>query len=463
MEKPSNYQMAQKLQNDWRNDPLKYSELWFRSRLWTKQQEVMLAVRDYPRVAVRSGNTVGKSRIAAEIILWFLMSHYPAKVVVTAPTWHQIENILWKEIAHLYHKSTQPIGGNLLKTSLSFNDDHFAISISTDEVNRFQGCHSPNLLVVIDEALGVEPMIWEAIEGLHPSRILAIGNPLVGEGNFFNCFSNALWHKIRISCQECVDWQKEHGVIPGLVTQQWINERKEEWGYDSPLFQARGEGEFPEEGTEMLISRKWVDKARELDIQEDEDALGIVANDVASKHGQSENVIGYRLGNTLVELDIYHQIPTPMTLQKLKHKYEMKRANSLVIDSDGLGEGLGDMMMSLYHIMVLEFHGGYGSKAMDSMKFHNMRTQFYWVLAKKLQKGMISLKYLPKHIFEKLKSQLCSIKVKKPDALGRFQIETKEDMMARGLTSPDLSDTLMMSEFAYFMGKVGDLQPASWR
>ncbi len=423
----------------------------------------MFAIRDHSRVAVRSGNTVGKSRIASEIILWFLLSHYPSKVIITAPTFNQIENILWKEIAKLYHLSSQPIGGDLLKTELKMNDEWFAIGISTDEVNRFQGFHSPNLLVIIDEALGVPQMIWEAIEGLHPSKILAIGNPLTPEGNFFNCFSSPLWYKISISCQECVDWQNRNGKIPGLVTQEWIDERKDEWGEASPLYQARVLGEFPQEGTDVLISMAWVDKAREIEIDEPEDAVRIVSNDVASKHGQSENVIGYRIGHTLMEVDIFHQIPITMTAQKVKLKYESKKANTIVIDSDGMGEGVGDILLQYKGLNPLEFHGGYSSKAQDSMRFHNLRTQFYLMVAKKFEKGMYSLKYIPQHIFDKLKSQLCSLKVKKPDGLGRFQIETKEDMMARGLLSPDLADMFMMAEYGYFIGKMGDLQGVSYR
>lgn len=423
----------------------------------------MTAIRDYPRVAVKSGNTVGKSRVASEIIMWFLISHYPSKVIITAPTFNQIENILWKEIAKLYNHSAIPIGGELLKTELKLNEEWFAIGISTDEVNRFQGFHSPHLLVIVDEALGVPPMIWEAIDGLHPSKILAIGNPLIPEGNFFNCFSSPLWHKIQISCQECVDWQNRNGVIPGLVTQQWINERKEEWGGGSPLYQARVLGEFPTEGTNVLISMKWVDRARDIEIDEPEDALKIIPNDVASKHGQSENVIGYRIGHTLMEVDIYHQIPIPMTAQKVKQKFEMKKANTIVIDSDGMGEGVGDILEQYKGLNPLEFHGGYSSKAQDSMRFHNLRTQFYFIVAKKFEKGLYSLKYLPQHIFEKLKSQLCSIRVKKPDGQGRFQIETKEDMMARGLLSPDLADMFMMGEYGYYMGKMGDLQGTSYR
>lgn len=38
------------------------------------------------RISVRSGHGVGKSTAAAALMLWFLLTRYPVKIVVTAPT-----------------------------------------------------------------------------------------------------------------------------------------------------------------------------------------------------------------------------------------------------------------------------------------------------------------------------------------------------------------------------------------
>lgn len=447
---------------NWKLNPELFHKSLFDNRLWSKQVEIFNAVRDYSRVAVRSGNTIGKSRITAEIALWYLIAFTPSKVITTAPTFNQVENILWKEIGTLYHKAKVPIGGKLLGTSLEMNQEWFALGLSTDEVNRFQGFHSPHLLVLIDEALGVSPIIWEAIEGLHPEKVLAIGNPLEASGNFWECFNSPLWHKIAASCEECVKWQEKNERIPGLVTRQWIEERREEWGPKSALFQARVLGEFPVEGTDLLIQPKWVEDARDRDLDFDEEAIRIVASDVATKHGGNYTVVGYREGDDIQELDIYQGSTIPMTAQAIKHKYEKKQADSITIDSDGVGEGVSDILTN-QHLGVQEFHGGYGSKAIDSNRFKNLRTQFYWLMAKKFEKGLYSLKKLPQKQYELLKMQLCSIKAKAPDALGRFQIETKEDLLARGIASPDLADTVMMSEYACFMGKMGEMKAYSYR
>ena len=211
-----------------------------------------------------------------------------------------------------------------------------------------------------------------------------------------------------------------------------------------------------------LISYQDVNKARVLEIDEDENAIKIVANDVATKHGENLTGILSRQGHMLDEIVLYKHILTTETAQNVRKKYSDYEADTIVVDADGVGEGVSDMLIG-YNLPLLEFHGGYGYKAMDVYKFKNLRSQFYWIVAKKLEKGMYSFKKLPQKEFELLRKQLCSIKVKLPDALGRIQIETKEDMLARGLERPDLADLLMMSEYAYFMGKMSDIKSYAYR
>lgn len=446
-------------QANWRKKPLLFASQFFSPTLWQAQEDILDALTTYKRVAVKSGNTIGKSYVSALVTLWFLLSHYPSKVIITAPTFNQIENILWKEIANLYNHSKIPIGGELLKTELKFNDEWFALGISTDEVNRFQGFHSPYLLVILDEALGINPIIWEAIEGLHPYRILAIGNPLSPEGEFYKCFSSGLWHKVTVSCPDCVKWQNEHKKIAGLVDIDWIEERQKEWGVKSPLYQARVLGEFPQEGTDTLIHLNWVDKARtiELDILED---FKIVAADIA-RYGEDKTVIIDRNDHSFYKIEIKEKIPTTMTSGIIKRHYERELADSLVVDDSGVGGGVTDML-SEQKIGVLAFNGGAREVALDKNHFKNLRSQFYWITARKFEKGLYSLKDIPQKEFEILKSQLCSIKYT-IQSDGRIAVESKDDMKARGLNSPDLADALMMSEYAYVMGKQGDIRAYRYR
>src|SRR3990167_7373863 len=317
----------------WRKSPITRHYSFSDKKLWSKQEEILWAVRNHKRVAVSSGNTIGKSFIAADVVMDYLVCNYPAKVITTAPTFDQVQDILWKEIATYYNNSKIPIGGNLLKTELVFNDEWFGVGISTNEPVRFQGRHSPHLLVVIDEASGIDPEIWDMVDALHPEKILAIGNPLDNVGKFFDAFQSPLWHKIQVSCRECVDWQKQNGVINGLVTPEWIEETQDIHGRNSSYVKIHVDGEFPEEASDALISRSWVERARlgldidgkSLEEEREEDVVRLVSCDVATKHGENETVIGYSYGHTIKEMQGYYRVSIDKSADNLVWKYSQKR------------------------------------------------------------------------------------------------------------------------------------------
>ena len=453
----------------WKASPIVRHYSMSDKKLWIKQEEVLWSVRKHKRTTVRSGNTVGKSFIAADVVMDWLFTHRPSKVVTTASSWKQVEDILWKEIRVAAQNSKWPIDTKPLNTSWNFNDEWFAIGISTDTPVNLQGFHSPNLLVLIDEASGISKEIWEMIEALHPSAILAIGNPLEATGPFAESFNSDMWHKITISCQECVEWQEKNGLIPGLVTREWIKDMAELHGVNSAWYRVHVKGLPPEQDEYALINRSWVDRARKgldadgLPLTEEDEAreTRIVGLDMASKHGDNESVIGYRYGHTIKSMKGYRKQTGTWVRDQVSSVYSANEANIVVSDADGLGESMAEMLSEM-HVPSLEFHGGYAHKAMDERHFKNLRTQFYNIVALKFEKGMYDLRHMDEKDFEILRGQLCSIRVKAPDGMGRLQIETKEDMLARGIKSPDFSDAYMMMEFAYFQMRQGlQLRPRS--
>src|SRR5574343_1296909 len=119
----------------WRKNPEEaIRALWGKDLLiWSGLQEILQSVAVNKRTAVRSGHGVGKSWITAKIALTFLYMYYPAKVVTTAPTWFQVEKILWSEIRRSHSTAKFPLGGTLLTTELKLDEDWFAIGLSTRE------------------------------------------------------------------------------------------------------------------------------------------------------------------------------------------------------------------------------------------------------------------------------------------------------------------------------------------
>ena len=69
-----------------KNDPSLFVRevLGAKPELW--QAEALKAICDHDRVTIKSGHGIGKSCFQSWMVLWFLSTHYPAKLVLTANT-----------------------------------------------------------------------------------------------------------------------------------------------------------------------------------------------------------------------------------------------------------------------------------------------------------------------------------------------------------------------------------------
>src|ERR1051325_3357974 len=83
-------------------DPVVFCEKHLGIKPWSKQVEIMRAVAEHPRVAVRSGHKCGKTTSAAAIALWWLSTRSRATVVLTSSGGRQVSEILWPEVRRLY-------------------------------------------------------------------------------------------------------------------------------------------------------------------------------------------------------------------------------------------------------------------------------------------------------------------------------------------------------------------------
>ena len=249
-----------------RRSPERFAREILGVNLWSKQEEVLLAVRDYRRVAVKAGNGLGKGFTAAVAVLWFVSSYQPATVLTTAPTARQVRHVLWREIRRLYQGSAELMGGRMLHSRLEVAHDRFALGLSTDEVDQFQGFHSPNMLIVVDEAEGVTEPIYEAIDAVMTagnSKLLLIGNPTSITGTFRRAFHEErhLYHNITISALESPNVRQQRVVVPGLTTHEWVAERLALWGESSSMYRARVLGDFSDRAEDTLISLARIEEA----------------------------------------------------------------------------------------------------------------------------------------------------------------------------------------------------------
>ncbi len=69
------------------------------------QKEVFADIAKFPKVTVRSGQGVGKTGCEAVLCLWFLSCFPYSRVVATAPTKQQLNDVLWAEVSKWQSKS----------------------------------------------------------------------------------------------------------------------------------------------------------------------------------------------------------------------------------------------------------------------------------------------------------------------------------------------------------------------
>ena len=182
---------------------------------------------------------------------------------------------------------------------------------------------SPNMLIVVDEAEGVEEPIYEAIEAVMTSencKLLLIWNPTTMSGTFRRAFheDRDLYHTLTISALESPNVVEGQKVVPGLVSKRWVEEREKVWGEENPIYQARVLGEFPDQGEDTLIPLSRIEGTVKRQVYphpdfspsgEREEEPVVIAVDVA-RFGSDKSVILVRRGLVVEDLRSYRGLDT---------------------------------------------------------------------------------------------------------------------------------------------------------
>src|ERR1700722_16130081 len=118
-------------------DPVLCAARLLKATLWSRQQDILRSVDTRRKTAVKACHASGKTFVAAIAVLWWLITRPNGIVVTTAPTWLQVERVLWGEIhsaiSRAAYKFPRPSA-----TKLEIEPNRYAIGISTNETVRLQ-------------------------------------------------------------------------------------------------------------------------------------------------------------------------------------------------------------------------------------------------------------------------------------------------------------------------------------
>lgn len=441
--------LAEKATRWWRKDPVGFMDKVLGIKLWSKQAEIAESVRDNSRTTVRSASAVGKTTIAACITLWFLCAWRPCTVLTTARSFRQVKEQLWREIRARHAQAKIPIGGEITQTSLTLEDDWFALGFSTDEPERITGFHNKHVLVVVDEACGLSDEVYGAIENPLAAgftRLLLLGNPTQGIGKFKDSFANPNYSSYHISAFDTPVFTGE-GVFPFLISREYIEQKKIEWGEDSPLYEVFILGQFPSGEGDRLISFGSAEQATVRELKVDKDAIVGMGVDTA-RFGDDENVLYVRKGSKVIDSFIWRKSGTEGTVGHIVGKIREHEPSIVNID-EGYNPGVIDALRAMgFRVNAIAFQG----KAREHDRFANTRAEMWWKVAQRFKTGDIQI---PND--KTLLKQLTDIKLKDPNRQNLMLIESKEEMRHRGLKSPDRGDALALCFYEDAKREVGIL------
>jgi hypothetical protein len=405
---------------------------------------------DVLQMAVSSGRGIGKSALVSWITCWMVSTRIGSTTIISANSESQLRSITWAEItkwlamsinSHWFEISATRVMPakwltELVERDLKKGTRYWGVEgrlWSAENPDAYAGVHNfDGVMVIFDEASGIDDAIWAVTAGFFtentPHRFwLSFSNPRRNTGYFYECFNakRAFW------TTKIVDARDVEGTDKA-VYQRIIDE----YGPDSSQAHVEVYGMFPNAGDDQFISSSLVDDAMAREQYQDQSAPIIIGVDPA-RFGADATVIAIRQGRDIVRIDRHRGDDTMTVVGHIIETINEFKPALVVIDEGGLGAGIVDRLKEQrYKVKGVNF----GNKSSKPIMYGNKRAEMWGTMREWLKTASI-----PNDKF--LKTDLIS-PMMKPDSRGTIFLESKKDMKARGLASPDAADAICVT-FAF--------------
>ena len=405
---------------------------------------------DTARLAIASGRGIGKSALVSWLVIWMLSSRIGSTTIVSANSEAQLRSVTWAEItkwlamslnSHWFEIAATRIMPakwltELVERDLKKGTRYWSVEgrlWSEENPDAYAGVHNfDGVMLIFDEASGIPDSIWSVSDGFFtentPHRFhLAFSNPRRNTGYFYETFHSkrAFWQT------RVIDARDVEGTDKNLY-QRIIDE----YGPDSYQASVEVYGNFPSEGDDQFIGSNLVDDAMKRTPARDATAPIVIGVDPA-RFGADATVIAVRQGRDILELRRHRGADTMEVAGHVIDAIEEFKPALVCIDEGGLGAGVVDRLKEQrYKIRGVNF----GNKAKNQTMWGNKRAEMWGAMRDWLKTG-----HIPTDRF--LKTDMISPRTK-PDSKGTLFLESKKDMKARGLASPDAADAIAVT-FAF--------------
>jgi phage terminase large subunit len=434
-------------------------ELYYEVNATDAQRRALELIDASQKTSVRTGNGCGKtSIIIPSAVLWFMALHPRAKVVITSGVERQVRGQVFPAL----RGCERSLGGwDFTDTQITAPNGSVAVGFSTNEGGRFEGWHGNKdpfydlmqhdgpLMVVVDEAKSIKQTIYDAIDRCTIQKLVLASSCGGSSGEFYASHTkNAkYWGTAKIAAADCpyVDHKKNAELIARR-------------GIADALVRSKVFAEFMEGAEGACIQRPWVERT--------------IANPPAFQPGSTwyhcdfaaggdENTIAERQGNRVRLVAAWREKDTMRGCgQFIDHFRKLGLGQDAVArmvsgDEGGLGKVMLDRLKEIGWQLQRRNNG---SAANDDTIYKNRGAEVWFEAAKKFEFGRVILDGADDVTI----SQLTERQGFTPSN-GKREIETKEDMRARGIDSPDRADAIVetlwdgpSTQAQQFMGRATD-------
>jgi hypothetical protein len=423
----------------------------------------MAAAKPNARVLGISANETGKSFAVAALCSWHYDCFYPSLTITTAPAAPQVEGIIFRELRRL-RRNDPDFAPKAPK--LSADIDRICIGYTAKDANSFQGRHDASVLVVFDEADGIEPEIWNAARSF-ATRWVCMYNPITGQSQASREEKLDTWTKVHMSAFNHPNIAAELAGLPIPVPNAvnvvklkdrlaaWAKKvpaddvRKEndiefdgEWWRLGPLAQARLLGCRPKSSINTIFSEETWKKVDNTRLKLSKDSLPCIGCDVA-RFGDDFTTIHVRRGGVSIHHEAHNGWNTTDTSRRLRilaDKFHPGSSNlvPIVIDDVGVGGGVVDQMtgLNVYPLIAQ-------AKSDLPDDYPDVRSQMHFQFEEWCCAGLVDLSRIDRHDIEE---QLNAVRYELTNK-GQRVVWSKKKVKEELGRSPDDADAVLLAYY----------------
>jgi len=404
-----------------------------------QQVEGLVALDQHDHVSIRSGHGPGKSATQSWNILHYMSTRPFPKIPCTAPSRHQLHDILWAELSKWHRQMREPFKSWFAWTKEKFfhknhPEEWFAVARTSTKENpeALQGFHANYILRILDEASGIPEAIFEVADGAHgmiETKEFMCANPTRLEGTFFRSHHQDR-RDYKTLAWSCLD--------SPIVPAKYVPRMASKYGEDSNIYQVRVLGQFPKRDSDAFIPYDLVEAALAREIQPQNELPVVFGVDVA-RFGDDATCISVRQGDNFLPYHVLRQKDTMEVVRYVAMLARKMKPAQIFVDVIGIGAGVFDRLLELRFpvtpVCVSE------SPALEPKHYKKLRDELWgecrtWL---EMRRGK-----LWDNSENDLLGQLTTPKYK-VDHSGKIVLESKDDMKKRGLQSPDVADAMILT------------------